>query len=92
MPVLLKFVVLVSVSVSAESIGIGAKIFFAETETFLFSIFTHFFLLLKGINSKSFYKLEYKPSPSKIIQKYLMFGRKFDFGGPFMMEKNTSCY
>ena len=39
---------LVSVTVLAESVGIGAEIFFSETETF-FSNFTHFFLILGGV-------------------------------------------
>ena len=33
-----------------------------------------------------------KPSPSKITQKYLMFGREFGFRGPFMMEKKYSIH
>ena len=41
--------------------------------------------VLGGITS--FCKLENKPRSSKIIQKYLMFGRKFGFRGPFMIEK-----
>ena len=41
----------ISITVAAESIGtgIGAKKFFAETETLFLSNFTHFFLLLGGI-------------------------------------------
>ena len=40
-----------------------------------------------------FYKLENKHRSSKIILKYLMFGRKkFGISGPFMMETNTSGY
>ena len=41
----------VSVTVSAKSIGIGirAEFFFSKTETFFLSNFTHFFLLLGGI-------------------------------------------
>ena len=81
--------------VSAESIGIGigigAETFFAETETLYFfksdSFLLQILLIFSSWGNKSFYKLEYKPSPSKIIQKYLMFGGKFGFRGPFMMKK-----
>ena len=53
--------------------------------SFFFPNFTHSFILLGEI--QVFYKLENKPSPTKIIQMYLIFGRKFGFRGPFMMEK-----
>ena len=78
---------LLSVTVSAESIGIGAEIFLGKTET----CFQILIIFLYFLGDTSFYKLENKPSPSKIIEKYLMFGRK-NFRGPFMMEKNTSYY
>ena len=51
--------------VLAEGIGIGAEIIFAETETLLFSNFTHFFLLLMGI--QVFISMKINLAPSKII-------------------------
>ena len=45
-----------------------------------FSHVSHFFL-----GDMSFYKLENKPRSSKIIWKYLKFGSKFGFKGPFVM-------
>ena len=50
--------------VSAESIGIGAEFFFAETETFFFKFYS---LFPTSWGNTSFSKLENKPSPSKII-------------------------
>ena len=49
------------------------------------SKFSHFCPLLGGYTS--FYKLENKPRSLKVILKNLMFGRKFGFRGPFMIEK-----
>ena len=54
-----------------------------SSENLIFSYF---------LGNTSFYKLENNSSPSKIIQKYLMFGRQFGFSGSFIMEKNTSSY
>ena len=56
--------VLVRVSAESIGIGIGAEIFFPETETFFFQILIIFSYFL---GNTSFYKLESKPSPSKII-------------------------
>ena len=78
---------MVSVTVSAKSIGIGiviqAESFFPKLKL-LFSNFAHFVLILEDT---SLYNLENKPSPSKIFEKYLLFGRNFGFRGLFMMEK-----
>ena len=72
--------------VSAESIGIGirAKNFFAETETLCFQILLIFSYFLREY--KIFISLKINLAHKK-IQKNLMFGRKFGFSGPFMIEK-----
>jgi hypothetical protein len=59
-------------------VSVSEPIFFSET--FFFKLFSFF------------HKRENKPRSSKIIQKYLIFGRKFGFRGPFMMAINTSCF
>ena len=70
--------------------GIGSEpIFFPRPKLFFFKFYSFF---PTSWGSTSFYKLENKPSPSKINYKYLMFRRKFGFRGPFMIEINTSCY
>ena len=67
-----------------------SQFFVSQTETPFFQILLFF---PNSWGNTSSYKLENKPSPSKIIQKYLIFGRKFGFRGPYMMKKkNTSCY
>ena len=82
------------------SLGIGNRIqspiwvlklnfFFPKPKLFFFRFYSFF---PNSWWNTSFYKLENKPSPSKIIQSYLMFGRKFGFRGPFIVEKNNSCY
>ena len=76
---------MVSVTVSTEDIGIGAEFLFSETKTPFF--FKFYSLFPASWRSTNFYKLENKSSPSKIIQKYVMFGRKFGFRSLFMMEK-----
>ena len=58
----------------------GAKIFFAKTETLFFQILLIFSYFLGEY--KFFISLKINPDQ----KKNLMFGRKFGFRGPFMME------
>ena len=74
---------------------VSQPIFFPQTETFLFQFFFKlqiFLIFAHFLEDTSFNKLENKPRSSKTYSKNLMFGRKFGFRGPYMMEKNTSCH
>ena len=66
----------------------------SETETFSFQMF---FSNSSNIFSSSLWNLsicilENEPKSLKDILKYLIFGSKFGFGGPFMMEKIPIIY
>ena len=75
----------VSVTVSAESISIGirAECFF-ETENFFFKFYSFF---SNSWRNTSFYKLENKPSPSKIIQSISCFEENLILGTLLWWEK-----